>query len=217
MNQEEYLKTLSNMVYEMEDEAIAGVVEDYLAAGYDAMEAIDQGLIPGMDRAGTAFAEEEYFVTDLLFAADAMYTALDILQPYLHQETDQDLGTIVLGDVEGDTHDIGKNLVKMMLETAGFKVIDLGKDVPVQQFVEAALASNAQMIAMSSLMSTTMENMRRVIEILEEEGIRDRFKVMIGGGPVTLTFAQEIGADGYADNAAEAVQIAKNLLKVESR
>lgn len=214
MTQEEYLQRLSDMIYEMEDEEIASVVQDYLDEGYDAMEAIDQGLIPGMDRAGAAFAEEDYFVTDLLFAADAMYNALDVLKPHLHQQSDQNLGTIVLGDVEGDTHDIGKNLVKMMLETAGFKVIDLGKDVPVQQFVETAVEHNAQMIAMSSLMSTTMENMRRVINILEDRGIRDQFKVLIGGGPVTLKFAKEIGADAYADNATEAVAVAKELLNV---
>lgn len=215
MKKEDYFEQLSDLVYEMEEDNIIPVVEEYLAEGYDAMEAIDKGLIPGMDRVGIAFDEEEYFVTDLLFAADTMYMALDILKPCLSQEDEKPkLGKIVIGDIQGDTHDIGKNLVKMMLETAGFEMIDLGKDVLIELFVETAIEEKAQMICMSSLMSTTMENMQKVIELLKEKGVRDQFKVMIGGGPVTEKYAQEIGADAYAANATEAVIVAKKVLEI---
>lgn len=213
MKKEEYLKALSDHVYEMTENEILPVVEAYIAEGYPALDAINEGLVPGMERAGVSFDEEEYFVTDLLFAADTLYAALDVLKPHLDQDkSNQSLGKIVIGDVQGDTHDIGKNLVKMMLEVAGFEMIDLGKDVPNELFVETAIKEEAKIICMSSLMSTTMEGMRQVIQILEDRGIRSDFKIMVGGGPVTDQFAREIGADGYSANATEAVTLAKQLI-----
>lgn len=215
MEKESYLKALSDHVYEMTEDEIIPVVEGYLAAGYPALDAINDGLVAGMDRAGEAFDNEEYFVTDLLFAADTLYIAIDLLRPHLDQDgASQNLGKVVIGDVQGDTHDIGKNLVKMMLEVAGFEMIDLGKDVPNELFVETAIKTEADIICLSSLMSTTMDSMRQVIQLLEERGVRSRFKVMVGGGPVTDQFAKEIGADGYSANATEAVTLAKRLIQV---
>lgn len=127
-----------------------------------------------------------------------------------HQE--KKLATAVIGVVEGDTHDIGKNLVKLMLEIAGFKMIDLGKDVPCEKFIDEALANDAKFIMMSTLMTTTMENMKKVIDMLKERGLRDKFIVMIGGGPVSESFAQKIGADAYSENATEAVKVAKSFI-----
>lgn len=216
MDKKAYLEALADHVYEMTEEEILPIVDAYLAEGYSAYEAINDGLVKGMERAGEAFDEEEYFVTDLLFAADTLYLALDVLKPHIEQDKSlQKLGKIVIGDVQGDTHDIGKNLVKMMLEVAGFDMIDLGKDVPNELFVDTAIQEQAQIICMSSLMSTTMDSMRTVIELLEKRGVRSQFKVMVGGGPVTDQFAREIGADGYSVNATEAVGLAKQLLQLK--
>lgn len=167
-----------------------------------------------MKRAGDAFQEEEYFVTDLLLCSDAMNNALDVLRPHLERNELEHNHTIVIGVVEGDTHDIGKNLVKTMFQTQGFEVIDLGRDVEVNKFVDAAEEHGAEIICMSTLMTTTMRNMRRVVEILEERGLRDKYKVMIGGGPISQSFADKIGADKYTIDAIEAVKAAKELLNI---
>jgi methanogenic corrinoid protein MtbC1 len=173
------------------------------------------GLVDGMNRAGKLYEEEEYFVTDLLLCSDAMYIGLDILRPYLPEASGKDAVTGVIGVVEGDTHDIGKNLVKIMLETAGFRMVDLGRDVPLKKFVETAKEENASFICLSTLMTTTMGGMETVIQLLEEAGLRDRIKVMIGGGPISQKFADQIGADGYSQNAVEAVKLAKRLSGME--
>lgn len=213
MCKKDLLQAMSHLVYTMAEEEILPVVQDYLDHGYPALEAIEGGLIPGMDRVGQAFAQEEYFVTELLFAADTMYLALDALEDHLPQTAPSErLPTVVIGNVQGDTHDIGKNLVKMMLETAGFQLVDLGKDVPHDQFITAVKTHEARLLCMSSLMSTTMDAMGEVIQALVQEGLRDQVKVLVGGGPVTADFAQQIGADGYAPNASEAVLAAKSLL-----
>ena len=141
-----------------------------------------------------------------------MYNGINVLKENIDTNEEDNLATAVIGVVEGDTHDIGKNIVKLMLEVAGFNMIDLGKDVPVAKFVDEAVANDAQFIMMSTLMTTTMDNMRKVIDILNERGIRDDFKVMIGGGPVSESFAKDIGADAYSENASEAVKVAKSLL-----
>lgn len=214
MTKEEYYKILDDYVYEYEDEKIAEVAQNYLDEGYDALDAIVNGLVPGMKRAGDAFQEEEYFVTDLLLCSDAMNNALDVLKPHLEKNELEHNHKIVIGVVEGDTHDIGKNLVKTMFQTQGFEVIDLGRDVEVNKFVDAAEEHGAEIICLSTLMTTTMRNMRRVVEILEEKGLRDKYKVMIGGGPISQSFADKIGADKYTIDAIEAVKAAKELLKI---
>lgn len=211
-SKEEYLAKMAEMVLEMEDEDIADLCREYLAEGYDPKEGIFNGLIKGMNEAGKLFAEEEYYISDILICSDAMNNGIDVLKEKIDSTDEDNIATAVIGVVEGDTHDIGKNLVKLMLETSGFKMIDLGKDVPVQKFVDEAVENNADFIMMSTLMTTTMANMKKVIDLLNERGIRDQFKVMIGGGPVSESFAKDIGADAYSENATEAVKVAKSLI-----
>ncbi|MDR3671069.1 MAG: corrinoid protein [Holophaga sp.] len=203
---------LSDAVVEMDEARALELSLQAIAAGVDAYQAIDQGLVHGMMRASQLFEEEEYFIPELLLCSDAMYAGLDVLQPHLPRDERKAKVKVVIGVVEGDTHDIGKNLVKIMLDASGFEVVDLGRDVPPQRFVDAAVAEGAGIVAISTLMTTTMDGMAEVIRILNQAGLRDRFKVMIGGGPISQAFAQRIGADGYAVNAAEAVRLAKRLV-----
>ena len=214
-SKEELLKRLSDGVVEMEEENVACAAQEYLDAGYPAFDGIMEGLVDGMNRASELFEAEEYFVTDVLLCSDAMYAGLDILRPYLPETSRDDKVTGVIGVVEGDTHDIGKNLVKIMLETAGFHMIDLGRDVPLAKFVETAKEENADFVCLSTLMTTTMGGMETVIRLLTEAGLRDRVKVMIRGGPISQKYADRIGADGYSQNAVEAVKLAKRLLRSE--
>ncbi len=172
---------------------------------------MEHGLIAGVNRAGKLFDEEEYFVPELLIAADAMYAGLAILRPHIKEQFTGISRRVVIGVIQGDTHDIGKNLVRIMLEVAGFEVHDLGRDVPPRKFVDRAVEVKADIIALSTLMTTTMERMGDVIGILEEENLRNRFKVIVGGSPLSQAFADRIGADGYAPKAAQAVQLAKRL------
>lgn len=211
---EELLKRLSDGVVNMEEDDVAEAAQEYLKAGYPAFDGIMKGLIDGMNRAGQLYEEEEYFVTDVLLCSDAMYAGLDVLRPCLPDEEDKAKRKGVIGVVEGDTHDIGKNLVKIMMETAGFDMIDLGRDVPLQKFVDTAREEGAELICMSTLMTTTMGGMETVIHLLEENGLRDKVKVMIGGGPISQRYADKIGADGYSQNAVEAVKLAKRLLDI---
>ncbi|MGN0331417.1 MAG: corrinoid protein [Lachnospiraceae bacterium] len=211
---EELLKRLSDGVLEMEEDEVEEAAREYIEAGYPALDAIMDGLVDGMNRASVLFEEEEYFVTDILLCSDAMYVGLDILRPYLPDDEEQQKRKGVIGVIEGDTHDIGKNLVKIMLETAGFEMIDLGRDVPLEKFVDTAIEKEAEFICMSTLMTTTMSGMETVIQLLEEKGIRNNVKVMIGGGPISQKYADKIGADGYSQNAVEAVKLAKRLLNI---
>lgn len=212
MKKEELLQKLSNAVLEMEDEEVVALANQAIEDGIDAFEAIDKGLTDGMERAGKLFEEEEYFVPELLMCSDTLNAGLDVLKPHLKVEEGAVKHKVVLGVVEGDTHDIGKNLVKLMLETSGFEIIDVGRDIPAQQFVDVAKEQGAEIIALSTLMTTTMKAMEEVITILNNEGIRDKFKVMVGGGPISQGFANKIGADGYSVNAADAVRLAKSLV-----
>lgn len=211
MKKEEYFQQLSDAVVNMDEEKAVAVAAQVVEQQIETFEAIEKGLSDGMTRAGKLYEEEEYFIPELLLCADAMYAGLDVLKPHL-KVSGEAKGKIVIGVVEGDTHDIGKNIVKMMLETAGYQLIDLGRDVPPQKFVAAARLEQAQMIAAATLMSTTMDKMEHIIELLQEEGLRDSCKVIIGGGPVSLAFAKKIGADAYAANANEAVRIIKRLI-----
>jgi corrinoid protein of di/trimethylamine methyltransferase len=208
----ELFKKLSDAVVNMEEEEVVELSNQVIVDKHDAYEAIDKGLADGMDRAGKLFEEEEYFIPELLMCSDAMYAGLDVLKPHIKADDKGEKHKVVIGVVEGDTHDIGKNLVKIMLETSGFEVIDLGRDIPPLQFVEKAKEVNAAIIALSTLMTTTMDGMAEVITILKQQEIRDRFKVIVGGGPISQGFADKIGADGYSVNAAEAVRLARKLV-----
>jgi len=205
------LGDLSDGVVEMDEEKVIFASGLVVEKGIDAYEAIEKGLSHGMERAGRLFDEEEYFVPELLICSDAMYAGLDILSPHIKAVEGIEKRKVVIGVIEGDTHDIGKNLVKIMLETAGFEIVDLGRDVPAGKFVEKAREVGAQIIAVSTLMTTTMPGMAEVIRILTDAGIRDNFKVIVGGGPISQGFADKIGADGYAVNAASAVKLVKRI------
>lgn len=214
-SKEELLEKLSECVVEMEDEEVVDVANEYVESGYPALDGIMEGLVDGMNKASDLYDEEEYFVTDLLLCSDAMYSGIDILKPHLPVEENKgEKLKIVIGVVEGDTHDIGKNLVKIMLDTAGFEMYDLGRDVPLDNFVDKAIEVGASLICMSTLMTTTMDGMRIVIEKLKEKGIRDNVKVMVGGSPISQKYANEIGADGYSANAVGAVKLAKRLAEI---
>jgi methanogenic corrinoid protein MtbC1 len=195
----------------MDEDKAAEYSVAVISAGYDAYAAIDKGLAHGMDRAGALFESGEYFVPELILCSDAMYAGLELLKPHIRQDGRSRKVKAVIGVIEGDTHDIGKNLVKIMTEAGGFELIDLGRDVPPLTFAERAEEEGAELILISTLMTTTMSGMAAVIKILEDRGTRGHFKIMVGGGPVSAAFAEKIGADGYSKNAAEAVRLAKSL------
>ena len=209
---EELLQKLSDCDFEMEDEEVVDVVKEYIEAGFDAQEGMLLGLVDGMKRASAMYEEGEYFVPELIICSDAMYAGIEELQKYLPNTEGTSAGKIVIGVVEGDTHDIGKNLVRIMLETGGFDVHDLGRDVPIESFVSYVKENEVDIVCMSSLMTTTMPGMEAVIHRLKEEGLREKVKVMVGGAPVSPAFAERIGADGYSRNAIEAVELAKSLV-----
>ena len=213
---EELIARLAECVLEMEDEEVVDVANEYIEAGYEAYDGIMEGLVAGMNKASDLYDAEEYFVTDVLLCSDAMYAGLDVLRPHLPAvENTGDVKKAFIGVVEGDTHDIGKNLVKIMMDTAGFEMHDLGRDVPLAQFVDKAEEVGADIIAMSTLMTTTMPGMREVVSMLEERGIRGKYKVMVGGSPISQKFCDEIGADIYTSNAVEAVKAAKAAVGME--
>ncbi|MFT5873159.1 MAG: dimethylamine corrinoid protein [Clostridium sp.] len=215
-NKEVLFKKLEDSVVDMDEEEAVAISKQVISEKYDAFEAIDKGLSKGMEKAGKLFEEEEYFIPELLMCSDAMYAGLDVLKPHIKIDKNEVKLKVVIGVVEGDTHDIGKNLVKIMLETSGFDVIDLGRDVPPSIFVERAKEENANIIALSTLMTTTMDGMAEVIRILDKQNIREKFKIMIGGGPISQGFADKIGADGYSVNAAEAIRLARKLVDAKA-
>ncbi len=177
----------------------------------DPNELVGKYMIPAMDEVGKRFECNEYFVPELLIAARAMKTALELITPHLMASGSKRTGRVVIGTVQGDLHDIGKNVVASMLEGGGFEVVDLGVDVPPEKFVEAAKQQEGTVLALSALLTTTMTMMKTVIDALQQAGIRQTTKVMIGGAPITQQFADEIGADGYGDNASSAVAVARKL------
>lgn len=210
-DKKELLDELARCVVDMRDDLASGTAQAYVDAGFDAYEGISDGLARGMEQAGELYEEEEYFVPELLICSDAMYNGLEVLHPHLKPGSSGGRGAAIIGVVEGDTHDIGKNLVKIMLETAGFTVYDLGRDVPLGMFIDKAREVKQGILCMSTLMSTTMDGMRQVVEQLQAAGLRDSFKVMVGGGPLSQSFAEKIGADAYTTNAAEAAKKAQDL------
>ncbi len=216
-DKEKLLAELDRCVLEMDDEAVAGVAQEYVDNGYDAYEGIVNGLSRGMEKAGELYEQEEYFVPELLICSDAMYNGLDVLRPHLPKDTSRGSVAVVIGVVQGDTHDIGKNLVKIMLEAAGFQVYDLGRDVEPRAFVEKAKEVGARIICLSTLMTTTMHNMKTVVDLLREEGLQDQIKVMIGGGPVSQAYAAQIGADAYTTDAAAAAGWAKGMVAASQK
>lgn len=208
----ELIKALSDSVLNMDEEETVIIAEKCLGNNITAYEAIDKGLSDGMNRAGQLYEQEEYYIPELLMCSDAMYSGLAVLKPHLEVSQTQNKAKVVIGVVQGDTHDIGKNLVKIMMETEGFEVIDLGRDVPPIDFVNKAKEIGACIIVLSTLMTTTMDGMAEVINILRKQGIKDRISVMIGGGPISQSFADKIGADLYTTDASKAAKGAKFLV-----
>lgn len=205
----EILSTISTLVIEGNFADMVDKTNSALEEGLGADEILNNGLMPGMDHVGVEFKAGNMFVPEVLRSAKAMQEAMDIIRPMLAESDVETAGKVLLGTVKGDLHDIGKNLVGMMCEGAGFEVIDLGKDVEPEEFVKAVKEHKPNILGMSALLTTTMRAMERTIKALEEAGVRDTVKVMIGGAPVTQDFADQIGADGYAANAASASEMAK--------
>jgi len=208
----ETLEQISTAVIEGNLDDIEDLTEDALDEGLVAEEVLNKGLMAGMDYVGVEFKAGNMFVPEVLRSAKTMQLAMDILKPLLVESGVKTAGKVLLGTVKGDLHDIGKNLVGMMCEGAGFEVKDIGKDVAPEQFVEAVKQWEPDVVGMSALLTTTMRTMESTIKVLEEAGLRDRVKIIIGGAPVTQSFADQIGADGYASNAAGAADLAKRLL-----
>lgn len=213
MSQEIFAK-LTNSLVDGDPDVTFEATKEALAAGIEPMAIIKEGLIPGMNIVGEKFSCGEYFLPDLIIAADGMQKAMTLLEPELlkRQQAIESAGTVLLGTVKGDIHEIGKSLVGTMLTANGFKVHDLGVDVPTETFVAKVQEMKPDILGLSALLTTTMVMQREVIKALAEAGIRDQVKVMVGGAPVTRSWAEEIGADGYAEDAMGAVQIARQLV-----
>ena len=204
------LKEIYDKVIEGATREVEAGVKEALAEGIDADVILKDALIAAMSEVGKRFEEGDFFVHEMLVAARAMLIGLALLKPHLISDKSESAGKVAIGTVKGDLHDIGKNLVSMMLEDAGFEVIDLGVDVAPQAFV-TAVKNGVQVIGMSALLTTTMSNMVDTIEALKDAGLRDKVKAMIGGAPVTQEFANQIGADGFASDASSATRIARQL------
>ncbi|OAA31553.1 methyltransferase [Kosmotoga arenicorallina S304] len=187
--------------------------EKALSMGYEAKQILNDALIPAMDVVGKLFKEGEYFVPEVLVAAKAMQACMDLIEPLLIGSGVEKLGKAVTGTIEGDLHDIGKNLVGMMLKGAGFDVIDLGVDVTAERFVEAVKREKPNFVMISALLTSTMINMPKVIKALEKEGLRNKVKVLVGGAPVSQSYADEIGADGYAEDSSSAVELVRKFIE----
>ena len=209
----EMFEKLAQTVIDGEPEDAAELAQQALAQGLDALDCINEGLSPGIDEVGELFATGEYYLPDLILGGDAMKAALEVLEPALAGGQNREiLGRVVLGTVEGDLHEIGKTLVGTMLTANGFEVIDIGVDKPASKFVAAVKEHDATLVGASALLTTTMLHQQEVVGALKEAGLSGRVKVMIGGAPITENWANEIGADGYAEDAIGAVAVAKELV-----
>jgi len=211
MEKSDILHKLAQSVIDMDVSRARELAVEAVRCNIDPYEALMDGLTRGMDRVNELFEAEEYFVPEILLCADAMYAGIEVLRPHLPKESGRKKEKVVIGVVKGDTHDIGKNLVKIMLDNAGYEIHDLGRNVSYAQFVDTAGELNAGLVCLSTLMTTTMDGMQVVINDLRKTGIPA--KVMVGGGPLSPGFAKNIGADGYAKNAAEAVKVAREILQ----
>jgi corrinoid protein of di/trimethylamine methyltransferase len=207
---QEILDKLAEAVVEYDEDEAKEWSQAALDADIDAMEAIMDGLAKGMEEVGDLYDKQEYFVPELLMSADALYLGLDILKPHIKKESVKKMGQVVIGTVQGDVHDIGKNIIKLMFDVGGFEVHDLGRDVPLENFVEEQMRTDSEIVAMSAMMTTTMMGMKKVIEMIKEKN--PNVKIMLGGAPVTQDVASLFGADGYAESAGNAVQEAIKMV-----
>lgn len=200
---EELLEALKQGVIDYQEEPVKEAAQQVLEEGYPALEAIMEGLAAGMEVVGELYERHEYFVPEVLMCADALYGGLDILRPHVPKQDGGTIAQVVIGSIQGDVHDIGKNLVKMMFDVAGWEVHDLGRDVPLESFVEEQMRTDAEVVAMSAMMTTTMLGMKKVIKMIKDKN--PNVAIMLGGAPVTQDVAKLFGADGYAESAGNAV------------
>jgi corrinoid protein of di/trimethylamine methyltransferase len=200
---EELFERLKNGVVEFQEDAVKQAAQEVVDNKYDAYEAIMNGLAAGMEVVGELYDRQEYFVPEVLMCADALYGGLDILRPYIPEKREGINAQVVIGSIQGDVHDIGKNLVKMMFDVAGWEVHDLGRDVPLEKFVQEQMRTDSEVVAMSAMMTTTMLGMKKVIKMIKEKN--PNVAIMLGGAPVTKEVANLFGADGYAESAGNAV------------
>ena len=207
------LKQLYDSVVSGDAKATQAITQQALADGVDPLKLVNDYMVPAMDEVGRRFEANEYFVPELLISARAMKAALELIRPLLTARGDQPLGRVAIGTVKGDLHDIGKNLVGSLLEGGGFEVIDLGVNVTPEKFIATVNEKKANIVAMSALLTTTMPAMKTTIDALKQAGVRGKVKVLIGGAPITQKYADEIGADGYSENAVGAVALAKKAVK----
>ena len=205
-------RQIADQVYNGEVEEVAKLVQLALSQGLSPVSVLEQGLMAGMDRVGKDFKCGELFVPEVLISARTMHAGMEVLKPLLAGKNSKSAGVFIIGTVKGDLHDIGKSLVMLLLEGSGFVGIDLGVDVSPEKFVEAAKTHKPDFIAMSALLTTTMVNMKATIDAITEAGLRNSVKIFIGGAPVTLAYSKTIGADGYAPDAARAVDVARELM-----
>jgi 5-methyltetrahydrofolate--homocysteine methyltransferase len=206
------LKKLYDSVVSGDAKTTQAITKEALAAGVDPLKLVNEHMVPAMDEVGRRFEANEYFVPELLISARAMKAALELIRPLLVARGDKPVGRVAIGTVKGDLHDIGKNLVASLLEGGGFEVIDLGVNVSPEKFIETVNAKQANIVAMSALLTTTMPSMKTTIDALTQAGVRNKVKVLIGGAPITQKYADEIGADGYSENAVGAVALAKKAV-----
>ncbi len=205
------MKPISEAIVQLKWDEIAALTNEAVEAGVPALEIINQGLVPGMSVVGIKFRNGEMFLPELLLSAKTMKTALEILMPILSQQDTTSMGRVAIGTVSGDVHDIGKNIVISMLQGNGFKVMDVGIDIAPERFVEVVRDNDLQILGLSALLTSTMPMLDETIRALEEAGLRQKVKVIIGGSPVTQAYADQIGADGYGADAVAAVELARAL------
>ncbi|SFL40762.1 corrinoid protein [Candidatus Frackibacter sp. WG13] len=203
---------IAEAVISGEVEKVGELAQDLVDEGVKPSEIIKEGLVAGMDVVGARFKANEMFVPEVLISAKSMHAGMDVVKPLLAEGESSSAGTVVIGTVEGDLHDIGKNLVAMMLEGAGFEVVDLGVDLSAEEFVDAVKEHNPEVLGLSALLTTTMPAMQNTIEALEEAGVRDQVKIMVGGAPVTEDFANEIGAYAYASDGSASTELAREFV-----
>jgi len=212
---EELLEKIKNLMVDLEIDKVKEAVQEALNKNIPPLTIINKALSPAMEIIGEKYEKGEYYLAELVVAGDTFKEVMDILKPYLKKQTLKKLGKVVIGTVRGDLHEIGKNIVATMLETAGFDVYDLGVDVPPEKFVEKVKEVDADIVALSALLTTTMIEMKNVIDEFKKAGLRDKVKIIVGGAPVTEEYAKKIGADAYGKDAVEAVKICKQLVGAE--
>jgi trimethylamine corrinoid protein len=218
MIKEELYGEMSRAIVDGDGAAAGRLAREAVKAGLDLLQVIEKGYVPGIQKVGALWEQGEYFLPELISSAEAMKAAMAVLEPELRRSHLQarTAGKVVIGTVEGDIHDIGKNLVASMLQAGGFEVFDLGADVKLEKFIEQAEAVGADFICLSALLTTTMVNQKRFVALLKEKNLRSKYRVFVGGAPASQRWAEEIGADGYAENAVAAVKLVKSLSPVRS-